>query len=138
MDRQLISARTPWGDLFGYSRAVRIGNVVKVGGTIATDKEGNVHGKDDIYRQAVYIIRKIESALEEAGASLGDVVRTRMFVTDINNYEGLARAHAEFFGEIHPASTMVEISRLMSEDFLLEMEAEAIIETDAHSIKDSA
>ena len=131
MDRQLISAKTPWEDLFGYSRAVRTGNVIKVGGTIATDKEGKVYGEGDIYQQTIYIIRKIETALEEAGASLSDVVRTRLFVTDISNWEGLAKAHAEFFGEIRPASTVVEISRLMTAEFLVEMEAEAIIDSAA-------
>ena len=127
MDRQNISARTPWEDVFGYSRAVRVGNVVKVSGTIATDESGTVYGAGDMYAQSVYIIQKIEKALQEAGASLSDVVRTRSFVTNLDEWEGLAKAHVEYFGDIHPAATMVEISRLMSPEFLIEMEVEAII-----------
>jgi enamine deaminase RidA (YjgF/YER057c/UK114 family) len=130
MERQNISAKTPWEKVFGYSRAVRIGNIVKVGGTIATDENGKIYGERELYTQAVYIIKKIEAALIEAGATLQDVVRTRMFVTDIDDWEQLARAHGEFFGDIRPATTMVEVSRLISPGFLIEMEAEAIIGND--------
>jgi enamine deaminase RidA (YjgF/YER057c/UK114 family) len=126
--RQNISAKSPWEDTFGYSRAVRIGNVIKVGGTAATDEKGTFYGEGDLYRQAVYVLRKIEAALQEAGASLKDVVRTRCFVADIDDWESLARAHAEFFGEIRPTTTLVEVSRLITPDFLVEIEAEAIIQ----------
>lgn len=127
MERQNISARTPWEDMFGYSRAVRSGNIVKVGGTVATDERGMIFGEGDIYTQAVYIIRKIEKALNEAGAMLKDVVRTRMFVTNIEDWQNLARAHGEFFSDIRPVTTLVEVSRLISPGFLVEIEAEAII-----------
>jgi enamine deaminase RidA (YjgF/YER057c/UK114 family) len=127
MKRQIISARSPWEDVFGYSRAVRLGNTIQVGGTAATDESGKVYGEGDIYTQAVYIINKIEAALVEAGATLQDVVRTRLFVTDIDDWEGLAKAHSEFFGDIKPATTLVEVSRLISPEFLVEIEAEAII-----------
>lgn len=127
MERQTISARSPWEEVFGYSRAVRLGNIVQVGGTAATDESGKIYGKGDIYTQAVYIIKKIESALVEAGATLEDVVRTRLFVTNIDNWEELARAHSEFFGDIRPATTLVEVNRLLSPEFLVEIEAEAII-----------
>jgi enamine deaminase RidA (YjgF/YER057c/UK114 family) len=106
---------------------VRIGNIVKVGGTVATDENGVVYGEGDLYAQTVYIIRKIEAALAEAGAKLSDVVSTRTFVTNIDDWEGFAKAHAEFFGEVRPTSTMVEVSRLMSPEFLVEIEAEAMI-----------
>jgi enamine deaminase RidA (YjgF/YER057c/UK114 family) len=127
--RQNISAKTPWEDAFGYSRAVRIGNVITVGGTTATDEEGTIFGGEDIYQQAVYALRKIEAALEEAGARLADVVRTRCFVTDIDDWENLARAHAEFFGDIRPATTLVEVSRFIRPEYLVEIEAEAILQT---------
>jgi enamine deaminase RidA (YjgF/YER057c/UK114 family) len=127
MKRQNISAKTPWEDVFGYSRAVRIGDVVKVGGTIATDEHGAVYGEGDIYAQADYIFQKIEKALQEAGASLSDVVRTRSYVTNLDEWEGLARAHLKYFDDIRPAATMIEISRLMAQEFLVEIEVEAIV-----------
>ena len=130
MRRQNVSARTPWEDAFGYSRAVRIGNVVKVGGTIATDEDGTAYGQGDLYAQAAYIIRKLEKALREVGASLSNVVQTRSFMTDIDDWEGLAKAHSGYFGDMRPATSMIEISRLMTPEFLIEMEAEAVIEDD--------
>lgn len=128
MERQNISAKTPWEDVFGYSRAVRIGNMIKVGGTVATDESGVLYGEGDMYRQAVYALQKIEAALEESGAGLNDVVRTRCFVTDIEDWRNLARAHAEFFGDIRPATTLVEVNRLIAPEYLVEIEAEAVIQ----------
>jgi enamine deaminase RidA (YjgF/YER057c/UK114 family) len=127
MPRQNISTGAPWETTFGYSRAVRVGNVVKVSGTVASDEHGTVHGAGDIYAQAVYILHKIERALNQAGATLQDVVRTRLFVTDVDDWQALARAHARFFGDIRPATTLVEVSRLIGPEYLVEIEAEAII-----------
>ena len=107
---------------------MRIGNTVHVSGTTASDEQGNVIGIDDPYAQTVYIVEKIEGALKEAGASLKDVVRTRIFVTDIKRWEDVARAHAKFFSAVRPASTLVEVTALVSPEQLVEIEAEAIIE----------
>ena len=126
MKRQLISSGTKWEDIVGYSRAVRIGNVVEVAGTTAMDGDQLI-GKDDVYAQSKFIFEKIEKALHEAGASMTDVVRTRMYVTDINRWEEVGRAHGEFFRSIKPASTMVEISGLVNPDMLVEIEVTAIV-----------
>lgn len=125
-DRQNISSGTRWERLAGYSRAVRVGAVVHVSGTTATDENGQVVGAD-AYEQSVYIFQKIERALREAGASLADVVRTRIYVTDVALWEGPARAHAEFFGDIRPANTLIGGAQLVGPDYLVEIEAEAII-----------
>jgi enamine deaminase RidA (YjgF/YER057c/UK114 family) len=125
-DRQNISSGTRWERLAGYSRAVRVGAVVHVSGTTATDENGQVVGAD-AYEQSVYIFQKIERALQEAGASLADVVRTRIYVTDVALWEGPARAHAEFFGDIRPANTLIGGAQLVGPDYLVEIEAEAII-----------
>ena len=121
-----ISSASPWEDVVGYSRAVRINNIVEVAGTTAID--GNVIiGKEDLYAQTRFILEKIEKALRDAGASMTDVVRTRMFVTDISRWEFAAKAHAEFFGTIKPTTTMVEVSALIHDDLLIEIEATAVI-----------
>lgn len=125
--KKRISSGSPWEDVVGYSRAVRVGNIVEVAGTTAMDGDILI-GKGDIYAQTCYVFKKIESALKEAGASLSDVVRTRMFVTDISQWEAVGKAHGEFFKDIKPGATMVEVSRLINDDLLIEIEVTAIIE----------
>ena len=125
--RQQTGSGSPWEDIVGYSRAVRVGNIIEVAGTTAMDGDTLVC-KGDLYDQAKFIFQKIEKALEQLGGSLNDVVRTRMFVTNIDEWELAGKAHGEFFGAIKPVATMVEVKRLINDDLLIEIEVTAILQ----------
>jgi len=127
MKRVNISSGAVWEDIVGYSRAVRIGNQIEISGTTSVDGE-TVIGKGDLYSQSIFIFQKIEKVLLEAGASMNDIVRTRMYVTDISKWEEAGRAHAEFFRNIKPATSMIEVSRLIDPELLIEIEVTAIIQ----------
>ena len=122
-----ISSGSPWEDVVGYSRAVRIGNIIEVAGTTATDND-EIIGKGDVFTQAEFIFQKIERALQEAGASMQDVVRTRMFVTDISQWEAVGKAHGKVFATIKPVATMVEVTKLIHPELLVEIEVTAILQ----------
>lgn len=126
MERRTISSGTEWESKVGYSRAIRVGDHIHVSGTTATDERGEVVGPDDAYTQAVRALENIEDALDKAGTDIESVVRTRMFVTDIDRWEAVGQAHGEFFGEVRPATSMVEVSRLIDPAMLVEIEAVAI------------
>jgi enamine deaminase RidA (YjgF/YER057c/UK114 family) len=131
MTRRNISSGAPWEKTVGYSRAVRVGNLIEVAGTTAIDESGAVVGLDDPYRQARYALEKIGRALHEAGADFGDVIRTRMFVTDIARWEEVGRAHGEVFSDVRPASTLVQVASLVRSDLLVEIEATAVVREDS-------
>lgn len=122
-----FSSGTPWEDSVGYSRAIRYGNVIEVSGTVSVDENGRVVGKNDAYKQTHHILTKIQSALQQLGGDIKDVVRTRLFIANMNDWQAIGRAHGEFFHDVKPASTMVEISRLIGLDFLIEIEVTAVV-----------
>lgn len=129
MQTKHFSSGTHWESTVGYSRAIKCGDSIYVSGTTAIDKEGKIVGIGDPYAQTIQIIKNIELALHAVNSSLSDIVRTRIYVTDINNWEKVGQAHAEYFNQIRPASTMVEVSRLINSEILVEMEADAIVKT---------
>lgn len=128
MTRQNISSGSEWEGEVGYSRAVRLGNIIEVSGTVATDNSGELVGEDNEYLQTRFILMRLENTLSQLGASLADVVRTRIYCTRIRNWKEIGKAHSEFFGSIRPATSMVEVAALIHEDYLVEIEATAILE----------
>lgn len=126
-DRSNYSSGAPWESIAGYSRAVRVGNIIEVAGTTAVDTEGQVVGAGDISKQTDYIFNKIRNALNHAGSKMSDVIRTRMYLTDINDWEAVARVHGDIFSDIKPVSTLVEVSGLIDKELLIEIEVSAVV-----------
>lgn len=126
-ERKKVSTGTKWEAMAGYSRAIQVGNHIYVSGTTATDDDGQIVGGDDPYEQTMFILRKIERALHELGSSLDDVVRTRIYIINKKQWEPVARAHGELFGDIRPANTLIEISGFVGEGYLVEIEADAVV-----------
>lgn len=126
-DRSNYSSGAPWESIAGYSRAVRVGNIIEVAGTTAVDTEGQVVGAGDISKQTDYIFNKIRNALNDAGSKMSDVIRTRMYLTDINDWETVARVHGDIFSDIKPVSTLVEVSGLIDKELLIEIEVSAVV-----------
>ena len=126
-NRSNYSSGTPWESIAGYSRAVRIGNIIEVAGTTAVDTEGQVVGAGDISKQTDYIFNKIRNALNDAGSKMSDVIRTRMYLTDMNDWEAVARVHGDIFSDIKPVSTLVEVSGLIDKELLIEIEVSAVV-----------
>ena len=133
MQRTNYSSGAKWEDIVGYSRAVRVGNIIEVTGTVAVDDNSNLVGGNDAYEQTRFILKKIEAVLQKAGASLKDIVRTRMFVTDITRWEEYGKAHGEFFAGIKPCTSMIEVKALIEPDYLIEIEATAILSETSRS-----
>lgn len=127
MNRQLISSGTEWEKLYGYSRAVKVGNIIAVSGTTAVDEDGKVVGENNLYAQTIFIYQKIEKALQQAGASLHNIIRLRIFVTDMSRHEAVLKAQGEFFATIRPAATIVEVTALIDKRLLVEIEADAVL-----------
>ncbi len=125
--RKNLSSGAKWEDIVGYSRAVKIGNTIAVSGTTAVDENNIIVGKDNAYEQTIFIFKKIENALKKLGAGMENIIRTRMFVTNIKNWEQIGKAHGEFFGEIKPAATMVEVAKLIDNKLLVEIEVDAVL-----------
>lgn len=128
LHRTNYSSGAKWEDIIGYSRAVKVGRLIEVTGTVASDESGNVVGKNDPYLQTHYIYQKIQKVLESAGATMANIIRVRMFVTDISQWQEYGRAHSEFFKDIKPCNTMVEVSALIEPDYMIEIEATAMLE----------
>lgn len=126
-DRSNYSSGTPWESIAGYSKSVRVGNIIEVAGTTAVDTEGQVVGAGDISKQTDYILNKIRNALNHAGSKMSDVIRTRMYLTDINDWEAVARVHGDIFSDIKPVSTLVEVSGLIDKELLIEVEVSAVV-----------